>query len=67
MIDEYAVVASDLPSYVTNHITTGKENDKDFVIAEDIGWLYSTSGGVYGIGAWDMNTRRYSYWPYDSA
>jgi len=67
MIDEYAVVASALPSYVTNHFTNGKANDKDFVIAEDIGWLYSTSGGVYGIGAWDMNNRRYSYWPYDSA
>src|SRR6185436_11526898 len=66
MIDEYATVPSALPSYVTNHFTS-KANDKDFVIAEDIGWLYSTSGGVYGIGAWDMNTRRYSYWPYDSA
>jgi hypothetical protein len=66
MIDEYAVVPSALPSYVTNHFG-GKENDKDFVIAEDIGWLYSTSGGVYGVGAWNMNTRAYSYWPYGSA
>jgi plastocyanin len=65
MIDEYAVVPSALPSYVSNHYN-GKANDKDFVIAEDIGWLYSTSGGVYGIGAWNMNTRTYSFWPYDS-
>jgi hypothetical protein len=66
MIDEYTVVASSLPTYVTNHFN-GKENDKDFVIAEDIGWLYSTSGGVYGVGAWNMNTRAYYFWPYDSA
>jgi hypothetical protein len=66
MIDEYAVVPSALPTYVTDHYPS-KANDKDFVIAEDIGWLYSTSGGVYGIGAWNMNTRTYSFWPYDSA
>jgi len=66
MIDEYAVVPSALPSYVANHYQS-KANDKDFVIAEDINWLYSTSGGVYGIGAWNMNTRSYSFWPYDSA
>jgi len=67
MINEYAVVPGSLPSYVTNHFTNGKSNDKDFVIAEDIGWLYSTSGGVYGVGAWNMATRLYYFWPYDSA
>jgi plastocyanin len=66
MIDEYAVNSSALPSYVANHYTS-KANDKDFVIAEEIGRLYSTSGGVYGIGMWDMTNRTYSYWPYDSA
>jgi plastocyanin len=66
MIDEYAVVPSAMPSYVTNHFNS-KANDKDFVIAEDISRLYSTSGGVYGIGAWNMTNRTYSYWPYDSA
>jgi plastocyanin len=67
MINEYAVNPSALPSYVANHFNTGKANDKDFVIAEDIGRLYSTSGGVYGIGMWDMTNRTYSFWPYDSA
>ncbi len=65
MIDEYAVVPSALPTYVTNHFS-GKSNDKDFVIAEDIGRLYSTSGGVYGVGMWDMTNRTYSFWPYDA-
>lgn len=66
MIDEYAVVPAGLPTYVTNHFN-GKSNDKDFVIAEDIGWLYSTSGGVYGVGAWNMATRTYYFWPYNAA
>lgn len=66
MIDEYAVVPGGLPTYVANHFN-GKSNDKDFVIAEDIGWLYSTSGGVYGVGAWNMNTRTYSFWAYGAA
>jgi plastocyanin len=65
MIDEYAVVPSGFPTYVTNHFNV-KANDIDFVIAEDIGWLYSTSGGVYGIGAWNMATRTYYFWPYDA-
>jgi plastocyanin len=65
MIDEYAVVPSGSPTFVTSHFNS-KANDKDFVIAEDIGWLYSTSGGVYGVGAWNMNSRAYYYWPYDS-
>jgi hypothetical protein len=64
-VDEYAVVASAVPSYVASHYST-KANDKDLVIAEDIGWLYLASGGVYGVGAWDMNTRTYSYWPFGS-
>jgi hypothetical protein len=63
MIDEY-VVNPPTPYYLTNHYH-GMSNDKDFVIAEDISTLYSTSGGVYGIGKWDMITRTYSYWPYD--
>lgn len=66
MIDEFAVVPSGLPSYVTNHFNE-KANDFDFVIAEDIGWLYSASGGVYGIGAWNMATRTYYFWPFDAA
>jgi plastocyanin len=66
MIDEYAVVDSALPTHVTSHYTT-KSNDKDFVIAEDISTLYSTSGGVYGVGVWDMINRSYRFWPYESA
>jgi hypothetical protein len=66
MIDEFAVVASALPQYVAGHYTV-KSNDKDFVVAEDINTLYSTSGGVYGIGVWDMSNRTYRYWPFDSA
>ena len=66
-INEYAIMPSSPPTYVTNHFNNGKSNDKDFMIAEDIGWLYSTSGGIYGVGAWDMNTRTYSFWPYGSA
>src|SRR5262249_38571967 len=58
--------ASALPGYVNNHYTS-KANDKDFVIAEEISTLYSTSGGVYGIGVWDMINRTYRFWPYDSA
>jgi len=50
------VVPSALP-FVCHQSLQQQSNDKDFVIAEDIGWLYSTSGGVYGMGAWDMNTR----------
>lgn len=66
MIDEYTISGTAPPSYVTNHYN-GKSNDKDFVVAEDISMLYSTSGGVYGVGAWNMITRAYQYWPYGSA
>jgi DNA-binding beta-propeller fold protein YncE len=65
-IDEYAVVPSEAPTFVASHYTT-KSNDKDFVIAEDISTLYSTSGGEYGVGVWDMINRTYRFWPYDAA
>ena len=65
-IDEFAIVPNSLPMYVTNHYHT-KQNDKDFVIAEDIGWLYATGGGLYGIGAWDMTNRTESFWPLNAA
>jgi len=63
MIDEYAVTPG-VPEYVAGHFNS-KANDKDFVIAEEINTLYSTSGGVYGIGVWDMINRTYQFWPFD--
>ena len=63
MIEEYAVTPG-VPEHVAGHFNS-KSNDKDFVIAEEINTLYSTSGGVYGIGVWDMINRTYQYWPFD--
>lgn len=65
-IDEYSVVPGGQPQYLTNHIPN-KKNERDFVIAEDINTIYSTSGGVHGVEKWNMTTRSNVFFSHDEA
>ncbi len=63
---EVAVQNNAAPTIVGTRYGSGS-NNKDLAFDDSLNTLYRASGGVYGLGVWNVGTSEYSYWPFDAS
>ena len=65
-VHEVQVQNNAMPSYVGLYYNSSS-NDQDLSFDGSRDTLYRASGGVYGLGLWEVASSNYLYWPFDAA
>lgn len=64
-IADYRVQTGHMPTYAGTRFTS-KSNDRDLSVDLGRNRLFRASGGVYGIGVWDLENGIGNFWPFGS-
>lgn len=64
-VHEVQVQNNAMPSYVGVYYNSSS-NDKDLSFDDGLNTLYRASGGVYGLGVWQVVNSIYLYWAFDA-